>query len=132
MQPANPSLRRTDAIRRHPRAGLRTQSHAELSWLPWLALATALTVLSGMGVAWGQSTSQPPVTQAPPRAAPNGPGPQAPPEQMAPASPPRANKGVIHPPAHVDPGMTRRPPAAQKFPTPVIPPPAPPAGQTPR
>ncbi len=34
-----------------------------------------------------------------------------------------AHSGVLRPPAGVDPGMRVQPPGAQRFPTPVIPPP---------
>ena len=51
--------------------------------------------------------------------------------QAQPVAPPDeggVHTGIIHPPATIDPGMTKPAPNPQAFPTPVVPPPGTPGG----
>ncbi len=84
-------------------------------WLPWLALMAAIG-LAAIGAAHAQTTT-PPARPLPPKS-----------EETGPTTPPpegtgAMEKGVIRPPAAVDPGMTKGTPNPQAFPTPIIPPP---------
>lgn len=88
-------------------------------WLAWLALAAALG-LGDIGAADAQTTT--PAHPLPPRS--DQTGPTAPP----PGGTGTMEKGVIRPPAAVDPGMTKGTPNPQAFPTPIIPPPGSPGG----
>jgi hypothetical protein len=80
-------------------------------------LATALALLAMRAMA---ETSPP--APLPPKTGETGPMTAAPP------STPELNRGVIRPPTTTDPGMNRGTPNAEKFPTPVLPPPGTPGG----
>ena len=49
-------------------------------------------------------------------------------QQVTPPDEGGVHTGIIHPPATIDPGMTRPAPNPQAFPTPVVPPPGTPGG----
>lgn len=85
-------------------------------WLPWVVLMAALG-LGAIGAAHAQTTTPQPTHPLPPKS-----------DQTGPTVPPPGGtgameKGVIRPPAAVDPGMTKGTPNPQAFPTPIIPPP---------
>ncbi len=106
-------------MRRPPRTlVLARRRPAAAAWLGWLVLATVLAV-AALGRAAGAQTTTP--APLPPKTTETGPT----------VPPPSGNSGgVIHPPATVDPGMTHRTPGSATFPTPVIPPPGSPGGNT--
>ncbi|MBN9564314.1 MAG: hypothetical protein J0H14_26845 [Alphaproteobacteria bacterium] len=83
-------------------------------WLAWLALTAALG-LAAISAAHAQTTT--PAHPLPPKSDQTGP------TVPAPGGTGALEKGVIRPPAAVDPGITKGTPNPQAFPTPIIPPP---------
>ena len=84
----------------------------------------ALTVphaLTLAAAALGRAETTPPAP-LPPKTEPTGP------TVMPPAGTGDMPRGVIRPPATVDPGITRGTPNAGNYPTPVVPPPGSPGG----
>jgi hypothetical protein len=85
-----------------------------------LAITSVMALLSFAAEA--QTTT--PGTQEGP-APPSQPTPEGRSQPQPPAlgATPRSG-GVVHPPAGIDPGMSKPPPNPQAFPTPIVPPPA--------
>ncbi len=103
-------------MRRHRTLVLAQRRHCPGTWLAWALLATGLA-LAATQAGLAQTTPAP----LPPKTGETGP------TTVPPASA-QPNRGVIRPPATVDPGMNRGTPNREAFPTPVLPPPGTPGG----
>lgn len=100
-----------------------------------LAITIGVVAALGLGAAAQAQNPQPgPPGQTPPPVTPPGPT-TTPPDQIAPRTDPSLsdtlsrNRGVLTPPAAVDPGITQAPPRPATGTMPVIPPPGTPGGK---
>ncbi len=105
-------------MRRSRTLVLARRRHSPGPWLAWVLLATGLA-LAATEATLAQTTTPAPL---PPKTGETGP------TTAPPSSTQQLNRGVIRPPAVVDPGMNRGTPNTEAFPTPVLPPPGTPGG----
>ena len=89
-----------------------------LVWVACLLLGSGL--MAATAAPPGHAETNPP--RNPPRSSEIQPAPPSP------SGTGSQDTGVIRPPAHVDPGITKAAPNPQEFPTPVVPPPGTPGG----
>jgi hypothetical protein len=100
-----------------------TSSKPEHGWLDRTgraACVVALAIAGHFATARALAADSKPTNNEPAHA------PQA--QQVVPPDEGGVHTGIIHPPASIDPGMTKPSPNPEAFPTPVVPPPGTPGG----